>query len=517
MTNEFMYAKGQDLFIGQEKILLQGVGLGGWMLPEGYMWGSYGKITRPRKFEERIIELIGKEESLRFWNTYYQNFISDEDFALIKSNGFNSVRLPFNFRMLMEENESTDEVVFLEQGFKMIDYTIKECKKNNLYLILDLHGAPGGQTGTNIDDSKYDKPELFQKRIYQVQTVKLWKEIARRYKHETQVIMYDLLNEPLPDWNKALYKHLYPFYKELIQEIRSIDKNHLISLEGAHWATDFSMFTERLDDNVVLHFHKYWNSPELEKMEEFLEKRKELDYPLFMGEGGENDLYWYSASFKMYEQLNIGWNFWAYKKIQNTNSIISFKKDEGWKALFEDIVDIDKETALTLLNSFLENIKFENCVVNQDVVNHLFRKDSVLQISTFYDYYGKGISFDNENKEEGFLRKNDCIKVVNADGGNWEYNFSRYSTEKIEKEMYPYIHLQQGEWYTYTFHVTNENRKVLEITFKDLEFDVFLDENPRIGKYAEGLFQTSFVPQKKTFVVKVKANSQGILKQIRLI
>ena len=66
MTNEFMYAKGQDLFIGQEKILLQGVGLGGWMLPEGYMWGSYGKITRPRKFEERIIELIGKEESLRF-------------------------------------------------------------------------------------------------------------------------------------------------------------------------------------------------------------------------------------------------------------------------------------------------------------------------------------------------------------------------------------------------------------------------------------------------------------------
>ena len=54
----------------------------------------------------------------------------------------------------MVENELTDDVVFLESGFKMIDYVVEQCKKHNQYLILDLHGAPGGQTGANIDDSK---------------------------------------------------------------------------------------------------------------------------------------------------------------------------------------------------------------------------------------------------------------------------------------------------------------------------------------------------------------------------
>ena len=78
--------------------------------------------------------------------------------------------------MIMEENEETTDVRFKEHGFEMIDYTIEQCKKNNLYVVLDLHGAPGGQTGANIDDSKYDKPELFTNLFFQSQFLTLWKK-----------------------------------------------------------------------------------------------------------------------------------------------------------------------------------------------------------------------------------------------------------------------------------------------------------------------------------------------------
>ena len=53
-------------------------------------------------------------------------------------------------------------------------------------------------------------------------------EIARRYKDESQVIMYDLLNEPLPNWNKHLYDQLIPLYQKAIAAIRRIDPHHML-------------------------------------------------------------------------------------------------------------------------------------------------------------------------------------------------------------------------------------------------------------------------------------------------
>ena len=78
-----MYARNNRLYINETEIFLRGVGLGGWMLPEGYMWGSRKKITRPRLFEKRIVDLIGEAEAKIFWDKYYNTFISDADFKLI--------------------------------------------------------------------------------------------------------------------------------------------------------------------------------------------------------------------------------------------------------------------------------------------------------------------------------------------------------------------------------------------------------------------------------------------------
>ena len=98
-----------------------------------------------------------------------------------------------------------------------------------------MHGAPGGQTGTNIDDDANDQPELFMDTKYQDRLEKLWVKIAERYKDKAAVAGYDLLNEPLPERTGAAPKYkqlLEPLYKRLTQAIRKVDSRHMITLEG---------------------------------------------------------------------------------------------------------------------------------------------------------------------------------------------------------------------------------------------------------------------------------------------
>ena len=51
----FLHADGQNMVDESgQKILLQGVGLGNWMLPEGYMWKFGENGDRPRKIEKGL-------------------------------------------------------------------------------------------------------------------------------------------------------------------------------------------------------------------------------------------------------------------------------------------------------------------------------------------------------------------------------------------------------------------------------------------------------------------------------
>ena len=151
------------------------------------------------------------------------------------------------------------------------------------------HGAPGGQTGTNIDNSPHGRPDLFLEPGNAELTVQLWTDFARHFAGHHTVRGYDLLNEPLPhEWRFSLTSRLVDLYQRLTHAIRDLDQDHLIVYEGTHWATDFSMFTQRWDHQQVLQFHRYWSSPDREGIAPFIEARDRLDMPLYMGEGGEN-------------------------------------------------------------------------------------------------------------------------------------------------------------------------------------------------------------------------------------
>lgn len=381
-SQNFVRVEGKNFVDNNgNEILLKGINLGNWLNPEGYMF-HFKNVNSYRLIDEVIKELIGPEETKKFWKSFRDNYITREDIAFIKNSGFNHIRVPFNFKLFLIEDEPD---LFLEEGFKRLDDVISWCKEFGLYVILDMHAAPGGQTGDNIDDS-WGYPFLFESHEAQRATINLWKKIAERYKDETIVIGYDLLNEPIPHFlenKEELNKLLEPLYKKITETIRSVDKNHIIFLGGAQWNTNFQVFGEPFDSNLAYTFHKYWMPVEQKQIQEYIDFRDKYDVPIWLGESGENDNDWIKSFRELLEKNNIGWCFWPYKKMESTRGVVSFTKTKEWDEIikyaegsrknFEEIRKNKppKEIVKKALNDLLENIKFKNCTINADYLKAL--------------------------------------------------------------------------------------------------------------------------------------------------
>ena len=382
-NNKFFTTKGKEIISpGGKLFLIKGTNLGNWLVPEGYMF-KFKNVSSPRLINQLFNELIGPSETKKFWKQYLANYITEEDIIYLKSTGMNSIRLPFHYKLFTNEDYMgrNDD----KHGFQLFDKLISWCKKSNLYIILDMHCAPGGQTGDNIDDS-YAYPFLFDSDESQQLTIDIWKKIANRYKNESIILGYDLLNEPIPHFFDTAHFNpkLEPLYKRITQAIRTVDKNHLIFLGGVQWNSNFKPFGPPFDNKVVYTFHKYWTDTTQQVIQEYVDFRDRHNVPIYVGETGENSDAWITAFRKLCEQNNIGWHFWPYKKMDSESGIVSFAKPENFDAIiayadstkgnFEEIRKLrpeNLETTKKSIDQILINCPLKNCVANQGYIKSL--------------------------------------------------------------------------------------------------------------------------------------------------
>ena len=420
----FLHTDGQRLVNERgEEVLLTGMGLGNWLLWEGYMWRFWGKYDRPRTIENLLCELCGEEYTADFIRRFRENYITREDVRRMAEEGFNSVRVPIGWRVLMKNEPGYP---LIEEGFALLDRFIDWCEEEKIYVILDLHGAPGGQTGANIDDCFDDRPRLFTDPESREAGLKLWRELASRYKDRWIVAAYDLLNEPLRPENDSRYPRtpdlrwdLAQFYRDCIAEIRQIDTRHTIQVEGRRWASTPDIFREKWDDNLVIHFHRYWCPPHIGVYRDFLQKSAELNVPLYLGETGENNNEWYAAMFPLALSLDIGWNIWPWKKMACTNSPYSVRPPKGW----EKIQNIPRggqrpsfAEAQAILDSYLCNMKIENCDYNPAVTASFYRRPGCAWYAVDFDEGEKGISYSGHAVLESTYRAGTGMRLI---GNEW--------------------------------------------------------------------------------------------------
>jgi len=325
-TQGFAHTHGNVLVDGSGKtLLLRGTSLGNWLEPEGYMLKFKGGPQSPQSMEALTRTLLGPEGSDAFWRSYRRNYITRDDIQFLKQSGFNSIRIPMHYKFFADGDA---------EGFALLDPVIAWAHEAGLYVILDMHCAPGGQTGANIDDSD-NYPWLYESPSSQKQLIAIWKRIAGHYSRNPTVLGYDLLNEPIPAI-PLLAKYdamLEPIYKRVTAAIRTVDRSHVIILEGANWAGDFTVFGAPFDSNVMYSFHKYWMPPKIEAIQPFLDFREKYNVPLWLGESGENQDAWVQQFRELLEANGISWAFWPYKKMDSTSSPVSFASPPHWDAI----------------------------------------------------------------------------------------------------------------------------------------------------------------------------------------
>lgn len=425
------------LTAGGIPVLLRGFGLGGWLLPEGYMWKLYTKCDRPRRIEALIEKLCGAEYAASFWERYYSSYITEADIRLASQNGFNSVRLPFNARHLREPGY-----------LRRIDDCIRWCGKHGVYAILDMHAAPGGQTGQNIDDSERDLPELFMRQEHRDELCALWTMLSDRYRGEAAVAGFDLLNEPLIRKDAEYNGLLVPLYMRLTEAVRRADPERIVIWEGAHWATDFSVFDDLgrgdLPENIVLQFHKYWSAPDEESLGGFIDTAGRLEAPLYCGESGENNLDWYAGMFPLLDRLGISWSFWTYRKMGTPNSVSVFPEPERWDELI-GYLDGGEPPAgpREIFDDLLACIGRSE--IRRDVLSALCRRPPVRIPAEAFDW----CRASGSRVAGSDFRPSSPVTIIFADGHTGTPDFRRYGGEPQPESERMLVKLREGDSVAY--------------------------------------------------------------------
>ena len=333
--------------ISGKPVTLQGVNLGGWLMMEGYILG--GRNIPDQEFKRSFVKSRGKFALKDFIHLFRDNFIQEIDFKMIKNSGFNCVRIPFNFRLIQDK-----------EGFRYLEKAVELCKKYRLWAILDLHAAPGSQNEDWHSDS-LGEALLWKEKRQQLQFIRIWQFLARRFKNEAAIAGYDILNEGVCRDKRIILG----LYRKVVEAIREIDNRHIIFLEGNKWAQDIEFIGYPWDENLVysIHFYMplefifgfvrnlrypgkmnngYWSRAKLKRvLNKYYQLKKKWHIPIYVGEFGQNsccaychkEFRWLHDVLGLFREFGFHWTYWSWKAVAQgiyPDGICQYQENPAW-------------------------------------------------------------------------------------------------------------------------------------------------------------------------------------------
>lgn len=462
-----------------ETIILRGMGLGGWMLQEGYML-RLSFLGQQYRIREKINEVVGPEKTQQFYEQWLLQHTTRKDIDALAAWGFNSIRLPMHYNLYtlpVDQEPVTGQHTWLATGFTLTDSLLSWCKANKMYLILDLHAAPGGQgNDLAISDRDPSKPSLWESEPNKEKTIALWKELAQRYANEPWIGGYDIINEP--NWGfedpKKDFRGIAESKNEPLRElmvaiteaIREVDKKHIIIIEGNGFGNNYKGILPPWDNNMVLSFHKYGNFNNTGAINGFLELREKYKIPIWLGESGENSNTWFTEAIQLAEDNGIGWAWWQHKKM-GVNNPLEIQKPDGYDNLLMywsgKGPKPSPEVAWMTLSQLLDNIRIENNIYHPDVVDAMIRQIHSNKTQPFKEHRItsktaiRAVDYDMGRQRCAYFDK-DSARYQYTPGVNTEGNRGHYyrndGVDIQRGEDGPFIfNVEEGEWLQYSIHV----------------------------------------------------------------
>ncbi len=458
-----------------DPVLLRGYGPGGWQIMEGYMMQTSGFAGSQHEIKEKLIELMGETNTETFFAKWRENHFTQRDVDSLAAWGFNSIRIPMHYNLFtlpIEDESITGENTWIETGFELIDDVLEWAAAHDIYVILDMHATPGGQgAGSEINDYDPDKPSLWESQANRDKLVALWTRIAERYKDNEWIAGYDLINETHWDLGpqNALLREVY---EDITAGIRGVGDNHILYIEGNSYANDHRGLTPPWDDNLVYSFHKYWSFNNENDVDWITPLRDTYNVPLWMGESGENSNTWYTDAVSLFENNNIGWAWWAFRKIGDIDSPYAIDINPGYQAILDYWQGNGPEpTATEAFDAMMEladNLLADNSRYRKDVPDALIRQ---VQTDETIPYHGSpspipGLIYlsDYDLGKNNHAYYDTVVADYNLSTGNftawnsgWSYRNDGVDIERNSDEVNSNGHhigfVNEGEWLKYTVNI----------------------------------------------------------------
>lgn len=472
LTGGYLRVSGKQIVNAQgENVQLQGFGLGNWMLQEPYMMDVNGIASTQTELKAKIAELVGPTNMQTFYTAWLTNYMREADVVALADAGFNSIRVPMHFALFtlpVEQEPVAEQNTWVETGFNLVNDLARWGASNQMYLILDLHGCPGGQGYDRaISDYNPPLPSLWDSAPNRAKFVALWREIARRYATNTWIGGYDLINEPNWTFENNADTHggsdqtnapLRQLMMEATAAIREVDTNHLVIIEGNGWGNNYRGVLPPWDNNLVISFHKYWDQPTAASFQSKINLRDQWNMPIWLGETGENSNEWFRDVTRWCAELNIGWCWWPWKKIGATAGPVLIQKPAGYQAILNYWRNGGTKPATNVaMNSLLEfatATRFENCSFRLDVLDALIRPYPLGATLPFQSHTVPGLfyaaDYDLGRQGEAYL---DITTTNTYNSGSAYRNDSvdlEATSDTLPKNGYNVGWLDEGDWMKYS-------------------------------------------------------------------
>ncbi|HIN27200.1 MAG TPA: carbohydrate-binding protein [Candidatus Marinimicrobia bacterium] len=419
-------------------VQLRGFGLGGWLVQEGYMWNTSGFYGSTSVIQREIIELVGDSAASQFYNDYYLAYITETDVIQLSDWGFNCLRVPFHYKFF-----SPDTGVFVEEGFNILDPLLEWCSNNEIYLILDMHCAPGAQNRNDFSDGNGNEAGLWVHEYNRDWTVAIWKYIAKHYSESQWIGGYDLINEPVLEGGFTS-GNLRQFFIEIVDSIRSVDQNHIVFIEGNWYGNDFTSLTPPFDDNMAYSFHHYVGpSDQTSWVNQYVGMSQDYNVPLWVGEIGENSNHWAYHKIKLFDENNIGWSWWNYKHNNSVSTLLGIDVPLGFRSILNYWSNIGPRPSQSNAESGLQELVsaylIENCRPNIGLLAAFNDPEFGTKAKPYKDHHIPGLlaAVDYDLGINGVAYQDDVYEDPDKFGGNstswnngWSYRNDGVDIEK---------------------------------------------------------------------------------------
>ena len=315
-ANPMWHADGTRVVDGAgTPVRITGFNIGNWLMWEGWMFGGT-LVNGETAMLARIASLLGSDAARGFHRDVQDAYVREDDVATIARGGFTTIRLPINYRSLVTDRGC---LACDGQGWRHIDRLLGWARAHRLHVILDMHGAPGGQAGLMTADSSEGRETLWKRPADRARLATIWTALARRYAANETVAGYDLVNEPIAPDGAALMA----LYRELIAAIRTVDRDHMIWLEGNRMSADLAIFAAPLPANTGISIHVYTFPFDDRQARIDLAARtaERLGVPAWIGEfglaGHDRD----GETMRMVDAAPTiaGWSYWTWKRASDMN------------------------------------------------------------------------------------------------------------------------------------------------------------------------------------------------------